>query len=32
MVTMLITPEKLEAAGVHYAALSWTFRGRLRNG
>lgn len=32
MVTVLITPEGLEAAGVHCAALSWTFRGSLRNG
>lgn len=32
MVTILITPERLESAGVHCAALSWTFRGRLRNG
>lgn len=29
---MLITPEGLEAAAVHCAALSWTFRGSLRNG
>lgn len=32
IVTILITPERPRATGVRCAALSWTLRGRLRNG